>query len=291
MNVTAKTRKGWQAVKSSILQYAMSDEIPRYIDEYSRSPESVPMEPQPVLSAETELSGAETLPDQPLSGPAEDTSQLPLPPEVAARSPKAMVIGLSVAVAVLAAFSGYELLEAKESERLLDEAYGKITTVETSRKNLESDLKKALSEKDMEIEEARADSQRLAENLAKEEEKNRILQAHADKAAAAVQAKEILSRQLDSLKSSYRDLADSQAKVEAEVRRLGDGVASRKTSSSASKPTQKPLSAAERSVVQITTGPNKGRWYFVPAAGFRSPLYASRDGALRDAGLHARTGY
>ena len=50
MNVTAKTRKGWQAVKSSILQYAMSDEIPPYIDEESRSLESVPMEPQPVLS-------------------------------------------------------------------------------------------------------------------------------------------------------------------------------------------------------------------------------------------------
>ena len=104
MNVTAKTCKGWQAVKSSILQYAMSDEIPRYIDEYSRSPESVPMEPQPVFSAETELSGGETLPDQPLSGPAGDTSELPPTPEVAARSPKAMVIGLGVAAAVLAAF-------------------------------------------------------------------------------------------------------------------------------------------------------------------------------------------
>ena len=145
----------------------MSDEIPRYIDEYSRSTESVPTEPQPVFSAETELSGGETLPDQPLSGPDEDPSELPPPPEVAARSPKAMVIGLGVAAAVLAAFSGYELLQAKESERLLDEAYGKVTTVETSRENLESDFKKALAKKDMEIEEARADSQRLAENLAK----------------------------------------------------------------------------------------------------------------------------
>ena len=262
----------------------MSDQIPRYIDEYSRSLESVPMEPQTVLSAETEPSGGETFPDQPLSGPAGDTGELPPPPEVAARSPKAMVIGLGVAAAVLAAFSGYQLLQAKESERLLDEAYGKVTTVETSRKNLEADFKKALSEKDMEIEEARADSQRLAENLAKEEEKNRILQAHADKAAAAVQAK---ASDVDSLKSTYRQLAKGMAKVEDDVRRLSGEAASRKTSSSVSKPTQKPLSAEERSVAQIASGPNKGRWYFVPVAGFRSPLYASREGALRDAKLHA----
>jgi hypothetical protein len=269
----------------------MSDEIPRYSYEESRSLESVPMEPQPVLSAETELSGGETLPDQSLTGPDGDPSELPPPPEVAARSPKALVIGLGLAATVLAAFSGYELLQAKESERLLDEAYGKAAAVEIRSKNLESDLRKSLSEKDLEIEAARADSRRLTENLAKEEDKNRMLQVHVDQAATAVQAKEILSRQLDSLKSSYRDLADSQAKVEAEVRRLGDGVASRKTSSSASKPTQKPLSAAERSVVQIANGPNKGRWYFAPANGFRSPLYASREGALRDAKLHARTGY
>jgi hypothetical protein len=288
--VTAKTRKGWQAVKSSILQSAMSDEIPRYIDEYSRSPESVPMEPQPVLS-ETELSGGETLPDQPLSEPDGDPGELPPPPEVAARSPKAMVIGLGVAAAVLAAFSGYQLLQAKESERLLDEAYGKAAAVEIRSKNLESDLRKSLSEKDLEIESARADSRRLTENLAKEEDKNRMLQVHVDQAATAIQAKEILSRKLDSLKSSYRDLADSQAKVEAEVRRLGDGVASRKKSSSASKPTQKPLSAAERSVVQIASGPNKGRWHYATGDGFRSPLYGSREGALRDAKLHASTGY
>lgn len=174
---------------------------------------------------------------------------------------------------------------------MLDEAYAKVATVETSRKNLESDFKKTLSEKDVEIETARADSQRLAENLAKEEEKNRILQAQADKAAAAVQAKACLAGDVDSLKSTYRELAKGVAKVEDEVRRLSDKAASRKTSSSVSKPTQKPLSAAERSVAQITTGPNKGRWYFVPVAGFRSPLYGSREGALRDAGLHARTGY
>ncbi len=231
----------------------MSDEIPSYIDEESRSLE------------------------QPLSGPTGDDSQLPPTPEVAARSPKAMVIGLSVAAAVLAAFSGYELLQAKESERLLDEAYGKVTTVETSRENLESDFKKALSKKDMEIEEARADSQRLAENLAKEEEKNRILQAHADKAAAAVQ--------------TNRELAKGMAKVEDEVRRLSGEVASRKTSSSVSKPTKKPLSAVERTVVQIASGPNKGRWYFDAVDGFRSPLYGSRELALQDAKLHARTGY
>ena len=269
----------------------MSDEIPRYIDEYSRSPESVPMEPQPVLSAETELSGGETLPDQPLSGPAGDTSQLPPTPEVAARSPKAMVIGLGVAAAVLAAFSGYELLQAKESERLLDEAYDKAAAVEIRSKNLESDLRKSLSEKDLEIEEARADSRRLAENLAKAEEKNRILQAHADKAAAAVQTKASLAGDMDSLKSTYRELAKDMAKVEDEVRRLSGNAASRKTSSSVSRSTQKAPSAVERSVVQIARGPNKGRWHFVAADGFRSPLYGSREGALRDAKLHARTGY
>ena len=269
----------------------MSNEIPPYIDEESRSLESVPMEPRPVLSEETELSGGETLPDQPLSGPPGDTSQLPPPPEVTARSPKAMVIGLGVAAAVLAAFSGYQLLQAKESERLLDEAYGKVTTVETSRRNLETDLKKALSEMDMEIEEARAASQRLAENLAKEEGKNRILQAHADKAAAAVQAKASLAGDMDSLKSTYRELAKGMAKVEDEVRRLSDKGASRKTSTSVSKPTQHPPSAVERTVLQIASGPNKGRWHFVSLDGFRSPLYGSREGALRDAKLHARTGY
>ena len=244
----------------------MSDAIPPYIDEESRRLESVPLEP--LLSAETEL---------------------PPPPEVAARSPTAMVIGLGLAAAVLAAFLGYELLQAKESERLLDEAYGKVTTVETSRKNLESDLNKALSKKDMEIEEARADSQRLAENLAKEEEKNRILQAQADKASAAVQAKASLAGDVNSLKSTYRELAKGMAKVEDEVRRLSGKVASRKKSSSVSKPTQKPVSAVERSVVQVASGPNKGRWYYVPVAGFRSSLYGSREGALRDAKLHART--
>lgn len=248
----------------------MSDDISRYLDEEPRSLESVPMEPQPVPSEETEL---------------------PPPTETAARSPKAMVIGLGVAAAVLAAFSGYQLLQAKESERLLDEAYDKVTTVETSRKNLEADFKKALSEKDMEIEAARADSQRLAESLAKEEEKNRILQAQADNADAAVQAKESLAGDVDSLKSTYRQLAKDMAKVEDEVRRLRGESTSRKTSSSVSKSTQKPLSAAERSVTQITIGPNKGRWYFVPMDGFRSPLYSSREGALRDAKLHARTGY
>jgi hypothetical protein len=248
----------------------MSAEIPPSIDEESRRLESVPMEPQPVLSAETEL---------------------PPPPEVAARSPKTMVIGLGVAAAVLAAFSGYQLLQAKESDRLLDEAYGKVATAETSRKNLESDFKKALSKKDLEIEEARADSRRLAENLAKEEEKNIILQAQADKAAAAVQAKASLAGDVASLKNTYRELAKGMAKVEDEVRRLSGEVAGRKTSSSVSKPTQKPLSAVERSVAQITSGPNKGRWYFVPVAGFRSPLYGSRELALRDAKLHARTGY
>lgn len=248
----------------------MSDEIPRYLDEMSRSQESVPMEPQPVFSEETEL---------------------PPPPEVAARSPKAMVIGLGVAAAVLAAFSGYQLLQAQESERMLDEAYDKVATVETSRENLESDFKKALSEKDLEIEAARADSQRLAENLAKEEEKNRLLQAQADKAAAAVQAKASLAGDVASLKSTYRELAKDMTKVEDEVRRLSGNVSSRKSSSTVSKSTQKPLSAAERSVAQITTGPNKGRWYFVPADGFRSPLYGSREGALRDAKLHVRTGY
>ena len=45
----------------------MSDEIPRHIDEESRRLESVPLEP--LLAAETEL---------------------PPPPEVAARSPKAV---------------------------------------------------------------------------------------------------------------------------------------------------------------------------------------------------------
>ena len=268
----------------------MSDEIPPYLDEESRSLESVPMEPQPVFS-ETELSGGETLPDQPLSGPAGDTSELPPTAEVAARSPKAMVIGLSVAAAVLAAVSGYQLLQAKESERLLDEAYDKVTTVETSRKNLESDLKKALSKKDMEIEEARADSRRLAENLAKEEEKNRILQAHADKAAAAAQAKVSLAGDMNSLKSTYRELAKGMAKVQGEVQRLSGEVASRKTSSSVSKPTQKPPSAVERTVRQIASGPNKGRWHFVAVDGFRSPLYGSREGALRDAEIHTRTGH
>ncbi|MEO5713041.1 MAG: hypothetical protein ABIT37_06095 [Luteolibacter sp.] len=269
----------------------MSDEIPRYIDEESRDLESAPMEPQPVLSVETEFSGGATLPDQPLSGPAGDTSELPPTPEVAARSPKSMVVGLSAAAAVLAAFSGYELVQAKESQRLLDEAYGKAATVEISRKNLESDLKKALSAKDMEIEEARADSQRLAENLAKEEEKNRILQALADKTAVAAQAKASPGGELDSLKSTYRELAKGMAKVEDEVRRLSGEVASRKTSSSGSKPTQRPTSAVERSVLQIASGPNKGRWHFVAADGFRSPLYGSRVGALRDAELHAHTGY
>ena len=86
----------------------MSDEIPPYIDEESRSLESVPMEPQPVLSAETELSGGETLPDQPLSGPAGDSSELPPTPEVAARSPKAMVIGLGVAAEMGSAEMGSE---------------------------------------------------------------------------------------------------------------------------------------------------------------------------------------
>jgi predicted nucleic acid-binding Zn-ribbon protein len=203
-----------------------------------------------------------------------------------------MVIGLGVAAAVLAAFLGYELLQAKESERLLDEAYLKVATVETSRGNLESEFKKALSAKDLEIEEARADSRRLADNLAKEEEKNRILQAHADKGSAAVQAKASPAGDMDSLKSNYRQLAKGMAKLEDEVRRLSGELASRKTSSSASKPKQKPLSAAERSVVQVANGPNKGRWYFVPQDGFRSPLYGSREGALRDAKLHAaRTGY
>lgn len=271
MNVTAKTRKDWQTVKkSSILQHAMSHEIPPYSDEESRRLESVPMEPQSDLSAESEPS---------------------TPPEVAARSPKAMVIGLGVAAAVLAVFSGYQLLQAQESERLLDEAYVKVATVGASRKNLESDFKTALSKKDLEIEEARAEAQRLAENLAKEEEKNRILQTQADKAAAAAQAKASLAGEMDSLKSTYRELAKGMAKVEDEVRRLKGGVASRKKTSSVSKPTQKPLSAAERSVRQITSGPNKGRWYFVPVAGFRSPLYGSREGALRDAKLPARTGY
>jgi hypothetical protein len=270
----------------------MSDEIPRYIDEYSRSPESVPTEPQLVVSAETELSGGEALPDQPLSGPEGDPSELPPTPEVPARSPKAIVIGLGVAAALLAAFSGYQLLQAKESGRLLDEAYLKIATVETSRGNLESDFKKALANKDMEIEEARADSRRLAENLAKEEEKNRILHAQADKGAGAVQAKASPAGDMDSLKSNYRQLAKGMAKLEDEVRRLSGELASRKTSSSASKPKQNPLSAAERSVVQVANGPNKGRWYFVPQNGFRSPLYGSREGALRDAKLHAaRKGY
>ncbi len=200
-----------------------------------------------------------------------------------------MVIGLGVAAAVLAAFWGYQLLQAKESERLLDEAYGKITAVETSRKNLESDLKEALSKKDLEIEAVRADARRLAENLAQEEEKNGILQAQADKAAAAVQAKASLAGEVDSLKSTYRELAKGMAKVEDEVRRLRGEAASRKKSSSASKPTQKPLSAVERSVARITSGPNKGRWYFVPVAGFRSPFYGSREGALRDAKLLAST--
>ncbi|MEO5916430.1 MAG: hypothetical protein ABIS50_19495 [Luteolibacter sp.] len=269
----------------------MSDEIPRYSYEESRGLESVPMEPQPVLSAEAELIGGEAHPDQPLSGPDGDTSQLPPATEVATRSPKAMIVGLGVAAAVLAAFSGYELLQAKESDRLLDEAYGKAATVEISRKNLESDLREALSKKDLEIEEARADSQRLAENLAKEQEKNRILQAHADKAAAAVQAKVGPGGELDSLKSTYRELAKDMAKVEAEVRRLSGEVASRKTSSSVSKPKQKTPSAVERTVLQISSGPNKGRWHFVAADGFRSPLYGSREGALRDAELHGRTGY
>lgn len=270
----AKTRQGQQAVQSSIFPYAMSDEIPRYLDEESRRLASVPMEPQPVHSAETELG-----------------SHLPPPHEVAARSPKAMVIGLGVAAAVLAAFSGYELLQAKENERLLDEAYGKIATVKTHRKNLEADFKKAMSEKDVELEEARADSQRLTENLATAEEKNRLLQAHADKAAAAAQVKAGLAGDMDSLKSAYRELAKGMAKVDDEVRRLRGEVASRKTSSSVSKPTQKAPSAVERSVVQIASGPNKGRWHFVAADGFRSPLYGSREGALRDAELHARTGY
>ncbi|MES2475469.1 MAG: hypothetical protein V4640_06795 [Verrucomicrobiota bacterium] len=269
----------------------MSEEIPRYSYEDSRSPESVPMEPQPVHSAETEPSGGESFPDQPDSESAGDPRELPPTPEVAARSPKAMVIGLGLAAAVLAAFSGYQLLQAKESERLLDDAYGKIATVETSRRNLESDFKKALSEKDVEIDEARADSQRLAENLAKEEDKNRMLQLHVDQAATAVQAKASLAGDVDSLKSTYRELAKGMAKVEEEVRRLRGEVASRKKSSSVSKPTQKPLSAEERSVAQIASGPNKGRWYFVPLVGFRSPLYGSREGALRDAKLHARTRY
>lgn len=257
----------------------MSDKIPFYIDEESRSLESVPMEPQTVHSAETGLSGGEALPDQSLSGPAGDSKPLPPPPEVPARSTKAMVIGLGVAAAVLVAFSCYQLLQAKESGRLLDEAYAKVTTVETSRKNLESDFNKALSQKDMEIEEARVHSQRLTESLAKEEEKNRILQAHADKAA-----------EVNSLKSTYRELAKGMAKVEDEVRRLSGETASRKKSSSVSKSTQKPSSAVERSVVQIASGPNKGRWHFAAADGFRSPLYGSREGALRDAKLHARSG-
>jgi F0F1-type ATP synthase membrane subunit b/b' len=258
----------------------MSDQFPYYTDEESRSLESVPMEPQPVHSAETEVSGGEALSDQPLSGPAGDGDELPPPPEAPARSSTGMVIGLGVAAAVLAAFSGYQLLQAKESGRLLDEAYAKVATVETSRTNLEADFQKTLSQKDMEIEEARAHSQRLTESLAKEEEKNRILQAHAAKAA-----------EVDSLNSTYRELAKGMAKVEDEVRRLSGETASRKKSSSVSKSTQKPASAVERSVVQIANGPNKGRWHFVAADGFRSPLYGSREGALRDAKLHARNGY
>lgn len=260
----------------------MSDQFPSYSysDEESRRLEFVPMEPQPVHSAETGLSDGEALPDQPLSGSAGDASPLPPPPEAPARSPKAMVIGLGVAAAVLATFSGYQLLQAKESGRLLDEAYAKVAAAETRRTNLEADFKKTLSQKDMEIEEARAHSQRLAENLAKEEEKNRILQAHADKAA-----------EVDSLNNTYRELAKGMAKVKDEVRRLSGETASRKKSSTVSKSTQKPASAVERTVVQIASGPNKGRWHFAAADGFRSSLYGSREGALRDAKLHARTGY
>jgi phage shock protein A len=137
----------------------------------------------------------------------------------------------------------------------------------------------------------RAPLPRLAENLAKEQEKNRILQTNADKAAAAAQAKASLAGDVASLKSTYRELAKDMTKVEDEVRRLSGELASRKKSSSASKPTKKPPSAAERSVAQISSGPNKGRWYFATGNGFRSPLYGSRAGALRDAELLARTGH
>jgi uncharacterized protein YhaN len=182
------------------------------------------------------------------------------------------------------------------------------------------DHESAISEKDAELKVVQAKADEVSEELAKQAEENKELLGKIEAADAAVQEKALLEAELAELKNTNQELADDKAKAEEEVQRLAVEVEkrnSRPSAPSAPSTPSVPLVAkttpanadrtpisyqeeeepAERRKPRYTqawvrlgkyeTGENKGRWYYVAPDGFTSPLYGSRELAIRNAELRA----
>jgi hypothetical protein len=175
----------------------------------------------------------------------------------------------------------------------------------------------AMSEKDEELKAALAKAEGTAEELAKESEKTKGLLEKIEAANAAGQEQARLEGELAELKGSNQELANAKVKIEEEMQRLtreadkSKPMPSTPSTSSMFAATQAPAPAAESNptrndeepevreerkksnslawveLAKYETGENKGRWYFVAPGGFVSPLYFSREMAVRAAELRA----
>ena len=249
----------------------------------------------------------------------------PSPATVPVGSSKRAIIGVSVVAAGLAAFSGYEFLQAKELQGKLVDAQNLTASANKTNQTLESDLKtareglaaeskaheSAISEKDQELTAARTKAGEASEELAKETEKNKELLAKVEAAIPAIEEKDRLVNEVAELKKANEELDGQKVKAMEEAERLTQELASRKSAIAAPAASIQDMPSPVKTLVKTEdqpevsekktrgtklawvrlgkyeNGKNKGRWYYVAPDGFMSPLYSSRESTIYQAELRA----
>lgn len=224
----------------------MPEDIPPRNDIGSQGLGSVPMKPDLVPKGPEVPIGGGSTQTRVITGidtrPKIDPSTVVVP----VASSKPVIVGLSIAVAGLAAFSGYESLQARDLQGQLVEADNQSNSAAQANKSLESDLKIAreglasqneahesvISEKDRKLKEALAKAEEKSDELAKQAEENKELLVKIEAADAAIQEKAFLDGQLAELKNSNQELANEKAKAEEEVQRLAGEVEKRNSTPS-----------------------------------------------------------
>ena len=305
----------------------MPEEIPPRNDGGSQDFGSVPMKPDPVPTTPTVPlgGGRATDPVRPIPVSGLKPNTVGSPTAVPSGSSKPVIVGLSIAAAGLAAFSGYEFLQAKDLQDQLGEAGNQVASASQANQALKSDLKKvrddlelankdhesAISEKDKELRAALAKADEASDELAKQAEENKGLLGKIEAADAAVQEKALLEAEIVELKSTNQELTDEKAKADEEAQRLAGEVEKRSSPPSVPVVSKTTPASADRAITryqketdspvrrqtdnaqawvrlgEYKTGENKGRWYYVAPDGFVSPLYGSRELAIRNAELRA----
>ena len=278
----------------------MPEEIPPRNDGGSQDLETVPERPDFTPSKPTEPTGLGVYPARPI-----EISPGPVvaPPVAAAASSKPVIAGLSVVVAGLAAFSGYEFLQNRDLQEQLAEAPTQPTTVIQTNQGLESDLNKmreeldsatkahtsAISEKDQALSAVEEETRQIRKKLEAEEGKIKGLVGKVEATDAAIQEQARLEAALADLKNTNQELQEELRLSIAEVGRLNAKLTSRVDRSStapASKIAPAPVLSAKRATFDLYTvpmGENRINFYFIAPDGFKSGLYPSSEAAIQAA--------